>query len=143
ALLHHVVDCIRRLTVEEGGSKKLASLKMSAGLNEDLSCVICSEVYEETTHEPVLLPQCGHSFCRPCLLRLEVTNSSFMCPTCRKPHHGPSIADLPPIYALLSVSRKATSELPGSCRFHGKPMEFWCSECRMEMCEACYKRKIK
>ncbi|CAL4066536.1 unnamed protein product, partial [Meganyctiphanes norvegica] len=42
------------------------------------------------------------------------------------------------LLSFLLYSPNATSELPGSCRFHGKPMELWCTECRMEMCEVCY-----
>ncbi|CAL4069794.1 unnamed protein product [Meganyctiphanes norvegica] len=79
---------------------------MSSELNDDLSCAVCCEIYEEILHEPVLLPQCGHSFCRPCLQQLEVSKTNILCPTCRTEHIGSQISDMPTIYALLSVSRK-------------------------------------
>ncbi|CAL4203680.1 unnamed protein product [Meganyctiphanes norvegica] len=79
---------------------------MSSGLDEDLNCAVCCETYEETKYKPVLLPQCGHSFCCPCLLQLEVTETKFLCPTCRTPHLGHSVSKMPINYALLSISKK-------------------------------------
>lgn len=39
---------------------------------EDFRCPVCSEVFEGGgVREPVVLPQCGHTFCSPCLQQLQ------------------------------------------------------------------------
>ena len=34
---------------------------------EDMSCSICHQGFDEQDHLPVLLPDCGHSFCLECI----------------------------------------------------------------------------
>lgn len=34
---------------------------------EEITCLLCSEVYNETNKIPILLPDCGHSFCYSCI----------------------------------------------------------------------------
>jgi hypothetical protein len=34
---------------------------------EELSCPICFESYDFKLHRPLLLPECGHTFCKACL----------------------------------------------------------------------------
>nr|XP_045594689.1 uncharacterized protein LOC123755844 isoform X2 [Procambarus clarkii] len=40
-------------------------------IEEQISCPVCMETYLAVTRSPVVLPRCGHTFCRPCLTRLE------------------------------------------------------------------------
>ena len=53
-------------------------------LEEQLSCAICLDIY----NEPKVL-QCSHEYCRACLVKLVVRNDQgelvLPCPTCRKP----------------------------------------------------------
>ncbi|CAF3936058.1 unnamed protein product [Rotaria sp. Silwood1] len=46
-------------------------------IDEDLFCPICTEPFEE----PVCANQCGHTFCRKCIINTFRTKSQ--CPTCR------------------------------------------------------------
>jgi RING-type zinc-finger len=34
---------------------------------EEIKCPLCSHQYNEQTHLPILLPDCGHSFCHACI----------------------------------------------------------------------------
>ncbi len=34
---------------------------------EEIKCPLCSQVYDESDKVPVLLPDCGHSFCLSCI----------------------------------------------------------------------------
>jgi len=36
---------------------------------EEIKCSLCSEIYNETDKMPILLPDCGHSFCLTCINR--------------------------------------------------------------------------
>lgn len=65
-------------------------------LQDDLSCVICHNIFSE----PVITP-CGHGFCKQCILRwFEVERS---CPTCRK---GVYKLCKPPIFVSKILGRQ-------------------------------------
>jgi len=34
---------------------------------EEIKCALCSLVYNESERMPILLPDCGHSFCQACI----------------------------------------------------------------------------
>ena len=46
--------------------------------DEALECAVCLSLFIE----PIIFPGCSHSFCRLCLLRLQM-HATFRCPLCR------------------------------------------------------------
>mmetsp|Transcript_8611 Transcript_8611/g.16886 ORF Transcript_8611/g.16886 Transcript_8611/m.16886 type:complete len:336 (+) Transcript_8611:700-1707(+) len=62
-----------------------------------LKCVICFEKYDAEARRPLML-QCGHSFCKDCLVRID-NHVAITCPSCRLDDHR-SIDRLPVNYAL-------------------------------------------
>ena len=34
---------------------------------EEIKCPLCAYLYDEADRIPILLPDCGHSFCRGCI----------------------------------------------------------------------------
>lgn len=107
-------------------------------MESELTCPVCSEIYTKGLREPVLLPNCGHAFCRMCLCNVE-SAGSVHCPTCRKPHTGSSVSYLPTIFALLSLSENYTKPNTNetSCLHHGSLLEFWCRGCQEALCGHC------
>ncbi|CAL4099256.1 unnamed protein product [Meganyctiphanes norvegica] len=61
-------------------------------------CPVCLETYVEGVRDPVMLPQCGHTLCRPCLTAI----SPVTCPICRMDHQGPIPDHLPTNYVALN-----------------------------------------
>ena len=49
-----------------------------AEADEALECAVCMSLFIE----PIIFPGCSHSFCRLCLLRLQM-HAAFRCPLCR------------------------------------------------------------
>ena len=56
---------------------------------EEIQCPLCHKVYDESEHLPILLPDCGHSYCSLCIseefskLKQEDEDASprfFVCP---------------------------------------------------------------
>ncbi|CAL4066663.1 unnamed protein product, partial [Meganyctiphanes norvegica] len=124
------------------GAGELRLTADMAALETDVSCAVCCELYEESVRDPVMLPNCGHTFCRSCLLSLEDTTQPFLCPSCRKPHIRPPVANLPITFALLSICRtlKAKKSCPpveDVCESHGDPLRLWCRECQRALCGMC------
>ncbi|XP_069983401.1 uncharacterized protein [Penaeus vannamei] len=115
---------------------------------EELLCPLCSELYEEDVKEPVLLPRCGHVFCKSCLTKTVGTRSHFPCPTCRKRHLRPHVSQLPvhiDTLARAEVFRDSKgiprSRLFGICENHGEVLEFWCRDCQAPLCGSCPVKK--
>ncbi|CAL4154711.1 unnamed protein product, partial [Meganyctiphanes norvegica] len=70
---------------------------------DDLKCPICLEVLTD----PVMLPLCGHSLCRSCLISL--TPQPPLCPICRTQHHGLTAHQLPTNYIVANLIRQQNS----------------------------------
>ncbi|XP_042893010.1 uncharacterized protein LOC122267094 isoform X2 [Penaeus japonicus] len=105
-------------------------------MEEEVTCVVCSELYTRGSREPVVLPLCGHTFCRPCLCNLENTGR-LSCPTCRQTYAGPPVDKLPTVFALLSLSEHFRKSEGHGCQRHGSPVEFWCRSCQLPLCGHC------
>ncbi|NXY10432.1 TRI59 protein, partial [Pteruthius melanotis] len=123
-------------------------------LEEELTCAICYDIFEE----PRVLP-CSHTFCRPCLQDLlqpsaEVPGGMCLsCPSCRAlvaiPEAGPEA--LPINFALKAVIEKWQREEPagagagdgagaeaGTCRAHPQqPLNIYCLQDRRLVCGQC------
>ncbi|KAK8729903.1 hypothetical protein OTU49_008381, partial [Cherax quadricarinatus] len=94
--------------------------------------------YSHGSHDPVLLPRCGHTFCRQCLLTLEKTvPQPLSCPYCRIPHTEPSLQQLPVVFALLNLAKVFVKAKHGVCCSHNSQIEFWCQNCEVAACGHC------
>ncbi|NXH93644.1 TRI59 protein, partial [Pachycephala philippinensis] len=117
-------------------------------LEEELTCAICYEIFEE----PRVLP-CSHTFCRPCLQGLMQPPAEapggrcLSCPSCRAlvavPAAGPEA--LPINFALKAVIEKWQQEEParagaeeGTCRAHPRqPLNIYCLQDKRLVCGQC------
>ncbi|KAK8729912.1 hypothetical protein OTU49_008383 [Cherax quadricarinatus] len=104
--------------------------------SSDLLCPLCSELYDDEQREPVLLPRCGHTFCRPCLSK-DVKKGHFPCPTCRKRHLKPTVDQLPVQADLLARAEAFRESKMGVCERHEAPLAYWCRDCRKSLCAKC------
>lgn len=119
---------------------------MNAALENEITCGVCSEVYSPVAgREPVMLPECGHTFCRECLLNLQTT--AVVCPNCRQRHYSPAVEDLAVNFAQLGIavalSNIQKSKDQGQCGKHSLPLDLWCSVYQKEICAMCYFEETK
>ncbi|CAD7683941.1 unnamed protein product [Nyctereutes procyonoides] len=104
-------------------------------LQEDLTCSICLDYFEE----PVSI-ECGHNFCRGCLHRSWAPGGgSFPCPECR--HLSPP-ASLRPNWALARLTEKTRRRRqgpvpPGQCGRHREALRLFCEEDQRPVCLVC------
>ncbi|NXU34268.1 TRI59 protein, partial [Drymodes brunneopygia] len=111
-------------------------------LEEELTCAICCDIFEE----PRVLP-CSHTFCGPCLQGLLPAGRCLSCPSCRAvvpvPAAGP--AALPINFAIKAVIDKCRQEEQpgaaaeaGTCRAHPRqPLNIYCLRERQLVCGQC------
>lgn len=92
--------------------------------DELLKCNVCLSSFDSNFHKPLLLPSCGHTFCRFCLDTLH-KQSKNSCPECRKQNAVISVNLLPTNFSLLALAESQTqsdpdlSARPKSHRLHG------------------------
>lgn len=102
-------------------------------LQDQLQCPICLEVFKE----PLML-QCGHSYCKGCLVSLSChLDSELRCPVCRREVDGSSS---PPNVSLARVIEAL--QLPGGpeptvCEHHRNPLSLFCEKDQELICGLC------
>ncbi|XP_033741048.1 E3 ubiquitin-protein ligase TRIM7-like [Pecten maximus] len=123
------------------------------GLEEELTCPICLELYQD----PVFLP-CQHNFCRECLnthiQQHTLEGTPFPCPSCRctvqlTEEH---VTKLPKNFALANIISRLQSlkhgytetetgtrcEKQGEiCKAHSRSVSVFCNTCDTVLCTKC------
>lgn len=102
-------------------------------LEDRLQCPICLEVFKE----PLML-QCGHSYCKGCLLSLLChLDSELRCPVCRLEVDGSSS---PPNLSLVRVIEALglpRDPEPKICAQHRNPLSLFCEKDQELICGLC------
>ncbi|XP_018014480.1 uncharacterized protein LOC108671443 [Hyalella azteca] len=105
-------------------------------MEELLTCSVCCERYCEVDRQPVLLPRCGHSFCRPCVTLL-LSAGCIICPTCRTDQRVDSAHRLPTEFTLLAIIAAQENTKLDNCKRHEVKLSFWCKTCSEATCGEC------
>ncbi|XP_042238307.1 tripartite motif-containing protein 75-like [Homarus americanus] len=109
-----------------------------------LTCGVCLSDFDAGFRRPLLLPKCGHTFCRLCIKDLAA-RGDISCPSCRYKYSEVEPDNLPINFNIqcLSSSTKvfptiSKIEDPGSlCVDHKVRLAFWCSSCEVAACGEC------
>ncbi|XP_069983619.1 serine-rich adhesin for platelets [Penaeus vannamei] len=76
---------------------------MTKDLETECTCSVCLEFFATGARAPLLLPTCGHTFCRACLTKLQST-IPWHCPLCGCAYTSKSASELPVNYLALGVA---------------------------------------
>ncbi|XP_070789475.1 zinc finger protein RFP-like [Pituophis catenifer annectens] len=112
------------------------------GLLEELTCSICLDYFQD----PVLIPECGHNFCRGCLTRSWGTSESkASCPQCRQTFAPRSLLPNRQLARVLEEARLCggrPGEEGGSfCPKHREPLKLFCKHHQTLICVVCDRSK--
>ncbi|XP_036620884.1 probable E3 ubiquitin-protein ligase TRIML1 [Trichosurus vulpecula] len=118
--------------------------EFAENLKEELTCPICQDYFSH----PVTLG-CGHSFCRPCLLRswTEI-GQPCPCPLCRRAFQ---IRDLKHNYRLGKLASIAKNLSPYllkqmkesvTCETHQEGQKLFCEEDQTLLCVSCFQTQV-
>lgn len=105
---------------------------MAPGLEEELTCPVCRDIFEE----PVFLP-CSHSFCRACLKRWWKKKQVLKCPVC----NNACGSKRPPCNLALKNACEAflleRAEPEPLCRLHAESLKLFCLDHQEPVCLIC------
>ncbi|XP_015678721.2 E3 ubiquitin-protein ligase TRIM39 [Protobothrops mucrosquamatus] len=111
-------------------------------LLEEATCSICLEYFQD----PVLIPECGHNFCRGCLTGSWGTSESeASCPQCRQTFKPRNVLPNRQLARLVEMARRCEDpwgEEGGSvCPKHREPLKLFCKHHETLICVVCNRSK--
>ncbi|CAI5768146.1 E3 ubiquitin-protein ligase TRIM7-like [Podarcis lilfordi] len=111
-------------------------------LCEEATCPICLEYFRD----PVIIHECGHNFCRSCLVQCwEKSEGEASCPRCRETVEQSSIRRNQQLANVVEIAQKF-SHLEGKeegegkgkiCEKHQEPLKLFCQEDQSPVCVVC------
>ncbi|XP_072560573.1 E3 ubiquitin-protein ligase TRIM35-like isoform X2 [Paramormyrops kingsleyae] len=109
----------------------------SSGLEEELTCPACYEIYRD----PVVL-KCSHSFCKVCLQQYWGEKGSRECPVCRRrASMDPPLTNLALKNAceafLQGRAQRSAAASEGHCRLHNEKLKLFCLDDQTPVCVVC------
>nr|XP_028576175.1 zinc finger protein RFP-like isoform X2 [Podarcis muralis] len=114
-------------------------------LRDEASCSICLDYFKD----PVTIPECGHNFCRSCLIQCwGESEAEASCPQCRERVQRRSLipnrqlANMVEIAQNLSLQEGKEEGGKGRvCEKHQEPLKLFCKEDEAPICVVCDKSK--
>ncbi|XP_004621832.2 E3 ubiquitin-protein ligase TRIM38-like [Sorex araneus] len=114
----------------------MASATVTRKLREEATCPICLELMTE----PVSI-DCGHSYCRVCIVGLTENQSSetspgtFPCPQCRNPFKIDSLRPNKHLQNIIETIQETERER--FCEKHGEKLHLFCEDDGQLICWRC------
>lgn len=101
-------------------------------LHQELSCPLCLTLFDA----PVTA-ECGHSFCRACLVRVAgepAADGTVPCPCCQAPTRPQALSTNLQLARLV----EGLAQVPqGHCEEHLDPLSIYCEQDRTLVCGVC------
>lgn len=102
-------------------------------LEDRLQCPICLEVFKE----PLML-QCGHSYCKGCLVSLSRhLDSELRCPVCRQEVDSSSPPPNVSLARVIEALQFPGDPEPKVCEHHRNPLSLFCERDQELICGLC------
>ncbi|XP_077778355.1 E3 ubiquitin-protein ligase TRIM7-like isoform X3 [Podarcis muralis] len=116
-------------------------------LCDEAICSICLEYFQD----PVIIPECGHNFCRSCLSQWwEKSEAEASCPQCREQIKQRNLIPNQPLATVLETLRAKELSLQGwetvggnerRCETHQEPLKLFCKDHKRPICLVCDRSK--
>uniref|UniRef100_A0A8C9V962 Tripartite motif containing 35-12 n=1 Tax=Scleropages formosus TaxID=113540 RepID=A0A8C9V962_SCLFO len=129
----------------KGLRRRALSTQPTQGLEEELTCTVCCEIF----HEPVVL-NCTHSFCQSCLQQFWRKNpAGRQCPVCRRrcsstePPISLTLKNVAETFLRQKESEPESGQIPGSspkvqCPAHEEVLKLFCQDDEETLCFVCH-----
>ncbi|KAH0630524.1 hypothetical protein JD844_013621 [Phrynosoma platyrhinos] len=109
------------------------------GLSEEATCPVCLEYFKD----PVIITNCGHHFCRACLLRcFGRRDAKASCPQCRTPFKRNSLLPNRQLANVVEIAKEFHGQqgekrprVEEVCEKHQEPLKLFCKADETSICE--------
>nr|XP_034963736.1 zinc finger protein RFP-like [Zootoca vivipara] len=114
-------------------------------LRDEATCSICQDYFKD----PVTSPECGHNFCRSCLIKCRgESGAEAFCPHCRKAVQRRSLIPNRKLANFVEIMKnpsvqgvKEEERKGGVCEEHQEPLMLFCKVHEDPICVECKKSK--
>ncbi|XP_077779448.1 zinc finger protein RFP-like isoform X2 [Podarcis muralis] len=114
-------------------------------LRDEATCSICLDYFKD----PVTIPECGHNFCRSCLVLFwGESEAEASCPQCRERVQRRSLVSNRQLANMVEIAKnlslkegKEEGGKGGVCEKHQEPLKLFCKEDEAPICVVCDKSK--
>ncbi|XP_032997899.1 zinc finger protein RFP-like [Lacerta agilis] len=115
-------------------------------LRDEATCSICLDYFKD----PVTIPECGHNFCRSCLIQCwGESEAEASCPQCRERVQRRSLIPNRQLANMLEIAKNLSlqegkKEGVGKgrvCEDHQEPLKLFCKEDEAPICVVCDRSK--
>ncbi|XP_053235561.1 zinc finger protein RFP-like isoform X2 [Podarcis raffonei] len=122
-----------------------ASGRPVQNLCDEATCSICLEYFKD----PVIIVECGHNFCRSCLIQCwGESEAEASCPQCRKRVQRRSLVSNRQLANMVEIAKnlglqegKEEGGKGGVCEKHQEPLKLFCKVHEAPICLVCDKSK--
>lgn len=111
--------------------------------NSILTCERCEEKFNSDNRAPLILPDCGHTFCEYCVADLK-SELDQVCPMCRTQIKTNDLTKFIKNQKILTIMQNGSQSfaVPEGdfvfCPRHtDKPIEYFCKQCSITVCVKC------
>lgn len=121
------------LSLSDGTPLPRLTMSTAPGLlRQELSCPLCLQLFDA----PVTA-ECGHSFCRACLIRVAgepAADGTVACPCCQASTRPQALSTNLQLARLV----ERLAQVPqGHCEEHLDPLSIYCEQDRTLVCGVC------
>uniref|UniRef100_A0A670I0S9 Zinc finger protein RFP-like n=1 Tax=Podarcis muralis TaxID=64176 RepID=A0A670I0S9_PODMU len=114
-------------------------------LCDEATCSICLEYFKD----PVTIPECGHNFCRGCLIQCwGESEAEASCPQCRRVVQQNNLIPNRQLANFVEITKRFSlqsgEEEQGKgrvCQKHQEPLKLFCKEEETPICVVCDRSK--
>ncbi|XP_060126764.1 zinc finger protein RFP-like isoform X1 [Zootoca vivipara] len=111
-------------------------------LRDEATCCICRDYFKD----PVTIPECGHNFCRSCLIQCwEESEAEASCPQCRQRVRRRGLIPNRQLANVVEIAQNLSLQEGkgegGVCEDHQEPLKLFCKVHEAPICLVCDKSK--
>ncbi|XP_060095236.1 E3 ubiquitin-protein ligase TRIM39-like [Heteronotia binoei] len=118
----------------------MAAANPAKTLLEEATCSICLDFFQE----PVMIIECGHNFCRNCIIRYcKESDCRACCPECRCLFSWTNLKSNRQLGNIVETAKELSLQLKNSwkseriCKEHQTPLTLFCKTDRTLICDVC------
>ncbi|XP_053151973.1 zinc finger protein RFP-like isoform X2 [Hemicordylus capensis] len=120
----------------------MATASPAKCLQDEATCSICLDYFQD----PVMISNCGHNFCRTCIIEYKKSDINICCPECRRSFSREHLKPNRPLGRMAEAAKQLSLQINSPakkrmCLKHKQPLIRFCKEDETLLCCLCEESK--